>query len=138
MNERLLDHFNKQKIRFVINQDQTVTDVTTGLTWDRTEAGLMAWDQAMDYAQGLSRAGATDWRLPTRQELATLIDLSWKSGPLIDKRFFPQGEANRYWTSTSKPGSTTAWYVSFDQGRVGRRTKTKYALVRCVRSEPVE
>ena len=137
MNERLLDHFHKQKIRFVINQDQTVTDVTTGLTWDRTEAGLMTWDQAMDYAKGLSRAGATDWRLPTRQELATLLDRSYPSGPLIDRRFFPAAEANHYWSADAGP-VTTAWYVSFASGAEGRRTKTRFELVRCVRTEPVE
>lgn len=44
--------------------------------------------------------GATDWRLPSPQELHTLIDNDSKQGqPTIDTAFFPNTKRGDYWTS---------------------------------------
>lgn len=71
-------------------------------------------------------AGHCDWRLPTIQELQTILDLSAAgcgSGPCIDPVFGPT-DAFLYWSSTtvaSSPG--TAWVVGFPDGTVGKTGK---------------
>jgi len=42
----------------------------------------------------------TDWRLPTIQELFTLVDYS-RCNPAIDTTIFPNTEASSYWSSTA-------------------------------------
>ncbi len=68
--------------RFVDNGDGTVTDCKSGLMWTRTDTmnDMEKWVNYMecvDYARGLSDkkfAGYDDWRLPTRDEMATLYE----------------------------------------------------------------
>ncbi len=54
--------------------DGTVTDLDTGLMWTQLPATARTWEQALTYAEGLTLAGASDWRLPNIQELQTLTD----------------------------------------------------------------
>jgi uncharacterized caspase-like protein len=63
--------------RFVDNGDGTVTDRRTGLMWQQagSEDNLEIRD-ARDYIMGLNRSGLgghRDWRMPTADELKTLI-----------------------------------------------------------------
>ena len=76
----------------VVNGDGTVTDTTTdlmwqqchyGQTWDGAQctgsAGTRTWNQAFAYVQELKAInylGYDDWRLPTRNELQSLVDYS--------------------------------------------------------------
>jgi hypothetical protein len=69
--------------RFTDNGDGTVTDNLTGLMWakDLYANGRMNWDAAIDYANNLILGGDgcgssyTDWRLPNRRELESLLDI---------------------------------------------------------------
>lgn len=57
-----------------------VTDTTTRLMWqDNTTASTMYWSDAIDYCEGLSLGGFTDWRLPNINELLSVSDFSNKS-----------------------------------------------------------
>ena len=72
--------------RYVDNQDGTVTDQLTGLSWlrDASAFGSMEWARAIDVCNKLhdGQAGlgdgsaAGDWRLPNIHELRSLIDYS--------------------------------------------------------------
>ena len=56
----------------------------------------------------------TDWRLPTQDELQAIVDVSQTSTPKIDSMWFPNTQADRYWTSTTyAPDPGQAWYVTF-------------------------
>ncbi|OGH01634.1 MAG: hypothetical protein A2600_11735 [Candidatus Lambdaproteobacteria bacterium RIFOXYD1_FULL_56_27] len=124
-----------QKKRFLDNGNQTVTDLSTGLTWDQREPKYMKWQSAVDYAKESNHGGYNDWRLPTLEELMGLLDRSQLKAPLLDLRFFPGVEANHYWTSETEvmPTGTAAKYVSFNRGGTGRRNIVQKNCVRLVR-----
>ncbi|WP_236250576.1 DUF1566 domain-containing protein [Microbulbifer sp. ALW1] len=63
-------------------------------------------DERCDTADLIRRArqeqlcGQQDWRLPTADEMRTLVDTEAKAGqPTIDTAFFPKTKRGDYWTS---------------------------------------
>ena len=63
-----------------INGDEVVTDSTTGLMWQKNYGTKTLWEQALYYCEHLVYAGYSDWRLPNRNELLSLVDYN-KSSP---------------------------------------------------------
>jgi hypothetical protein len=60
---------------FKDNGDGTVTDKNTGLMWMKTDSGKpMTWEKALAYAENMTYAGYSDWRLPNAKELQYLVD----------------------------------------------------------------
>jgi hypothetical protein len=119
--------------RFAINGD-TVTDRTTDLTWSRGNVGgkHLNWADAKKACEALSLCGHKDWRLPTIQELLTLVDYERKE-PAIDPAF--QCESNWYWTSTAAASSPSgcAWVVYFSGGTSSWGSRDYELCVRAVR-----
>jgi hypothetical protein len=136
--------------RYRDNGDGTVTDVRTGLQWMRFslgqewkggtcagEAKRYTWQQALDAAAALNRrggyAGYRDWRVPTKEEVQTLIYCSsglpktWNDTgkpcegdyerPTIYKPAFPNTPSGSYWSfSAVAYGPVLAWGVGFYGG----------------------
>ena len=75
------------------------------------------------------------WRLPTRQELESLLDLS-RHDPAIDTSIYPDTQSRAYWTSTPCAWNSAArWVVDFDLGSVdGSYRDYGNACVRAVRA----
>jgi len=121
--------------RFIKNEDGTISDSVTGLIWGPTLEKEMTWDEAIKACADLEYAGHKDWRLPTVNELFSLVDRK-KYNPAIDKDFFPDTKSRRYWTSETDADYTDiAWFVSFFDGDVGYDGKDfVYYYVRPVRS----
>lgn len=121
--------------RYVDNGNGTVTDISTGLMWQQVPArGPMTWTDAMDYCRHLTLADHMDWRLPTLDELKSLID-SDRYFPAIDGNYFPETEAYVYWSASTLPWSEVVWVVSFFSGVVGNGQKSYHYYVRAVRTE---
>jgi len=74
------------------------------------------------------------WRLPTRQELESLLDLS-REDPAIDTSKYPDTKSCAYWTSTPCAWNDAArWVVSFSLGYVYDYHRNLNACVRAVRA----
>lgn len=56
------------------NNDGTVTDLNTGLMWQRDPGDKMEYYAAVDGADSFTLAGYDDWRVPTIKELYSLMD----------------------------------------------------------------
>ena len=114
---------------------EIVTDKVTGLQWqddERVKTETMIWGEAKTSCSNLTLGGHSDWRLPTVQELKSIVD-KWRSYPAIDPTF-QNVTAINYWSSTtSVHTSNSAWYVTFIYGSVGNSDKLYSGYVRCVR-----
>lgn len=87
-----------------------------------TEAFVAAVNEA-----GL--CGRNDWRMPSRDELLTLLDPARiGQGPAMDPAYFPGAVAAEYWTGTTfKMYPRGAWAIDtiYAQDRVDWKTNTK-------------
>jgi hypothetical protein len=74
------------------------------------------------------------WRLPTRMELETILDLT-RHDPAIDTTRFPDTKSAAYWTSTPCAWAPScAWIVLFHLGYASSLPRSYRACVRAVRS----
>ncbi|MEN3158258.1 DUF1566 domain-containing protein [Alkalimonas sp. NCh-2] len=74
------------------------------------------------------------WRLPTRQELESLLDLT-RHEPAIDTEKYPDTKSTYYWTSTPCAWNSAArWVVYFGNGDVLDHPQDYHACVRAVRA----
>jgi hypothetical protein len=101
---------------FIIYENGTVTDTKTGLTWKREmEPNLFTWNRANNRVKKINLnggfAGYTDWRLPTIEELESLIDKKFYR-PKINSKAFPYMPDNpNFWSSSS--GYDGYWMCGF-------------------------
>jgi hypothetical protein len=114
-------------------KDDIVVDEVTGLEWqDDRDVGVIdkTWQEAKDYCLGLSLGGYEDWRLPTVEELDTI--LMYGGYDSLNKVFNPA--YNFYWSATSKPTTTKeAWGIDFYTKIDRWRGVTIESSARCVR-----
>jgi len=76
--------------------------------------------------------GATDWRVPTRVELLSLVNAGLAS-PAISSAYFPL-TTGAFWSATPVAADpAAAWHVDFAAGEVGMEDKTTGLAVRLVR-----
>ncbi len=118
-------------IRFVDNNDGTVTDELTGLIWLK-DAGCLTpnvWTNAINEVNQLASGscGLTDasiagqWRMPNMWELESMIDESASNPAITAGNPFVNVSNGVYWTSTSYygglVGSPEAWAIRMSDGR---------------------
>ncbi len=117
----------------VIRGDKVVLDHATGLMWHQSGSDkYMTDDEAKQWIYALNRlgyAGYQDWRLPTVEEAASLLERKKLNGDLyIDPKF--SARQRWIWTSDKVNGEGRVWVVNFYHGNV-----YKYFVVysRCMR-----
>ncbi len=125
---------------FTDNGDGTITDNLTQLVWQQVPNTLpQSWEQALVYAENLTLAGQTDWRLPNIKELQSICDYS-QVNPSINSTFFSAIGIHNYWSSTTlKPSPSnpsSAWYWNTQFGITTYDIKTNSNYVLCVRGNP--
>lgn len=110
-----------------------VTDTQTGLTWMRCPIGMKwtnnnctnkadrtGWSMSTvaisELNDGKGYANYNDWRLPTLQELNSLVEKNCFE-PAINSEIFPNTPHTGFWTSTEESNySHGAWLVYFRHG----------------------
>lgn len=117
--------------RFARNPDLTVTDRLTGLVW--TSGGKApgpaacnpgtrkSGQDALDHVKCLNanrHLGKNDWRLPNRNELASLVDHGQPNNAAwLNTQGFSGVQAGGYWSSsTYVPTPRNAWGVNMHDG----------------------
>ena len=114
-----------------------VTDNLTGLMWVRTpDSTTRTWANALTYANDLTICGYTDWRLPNRKELRSLINYEQaNSATWLNTQGFSNVQASGYWSSSTYASNPTdAWRVVMWGGTVYGYSKTNTYYVWPVRA----
>ncbi len=79
------------------NGDGTITDVNTGLMWQKNPGDKLTYSQALTKLKTFKLAGYDDWRVPTIKELYSLINFNGKDissestvgdTPFMDTNYF--------------------------------------------------
>lgn len=114
-----------------------VLDTQTKLMWQDDAIGTtVTWEAALQRCEALTLASYSDWRLPSINELRSIIDRSKKGPAIVDG--FTNSRSYHYWSSSSvKDYEYNAWRVDFDDGYVGddndKDNPYNDFFVRCVR-----
>lgn len=134
----------------VIEGGDVVHDTVTGLEWIARSLGPLEHAPAQAACAALKIGAFDDFKLPRRDQLITLVDLSARvpeghaelaptDDVAVDVRYF-DAQRGRYWTDTSArlgpPPAVEQWFtVSAERGDVAtlRGISGVRAWVRCVR-----
>ncbi|MBI4488449.1 MAG: DUF1566 domain-containing protein [Deltaproteobacteria bacterium] len=116
-----------------------VFDKETGLVWEQSPGTTQAnWLLAQSHCNTKTVGNRKGWRLPTIQEVASLVDPTNASPALPDGHPFTLTTAQEdgfFWSATTgADGAGVAWVVRFDSGGVGSGVdKSSGHFVWCVR-----
>ena len=154
-------NYKKDVQDYLIHTNGTVTHQKEQLMWKRCSEGLsgdhcqegeakrFTWDEAV-LLEGSEFAGDKDWRLPTKDELLTLINCNTLNGstsrpckgkinrnnknlrPRIYQKAFPNTMSSSYWSSKTN-ANHLAWEVGFYNGDSKNVLKSTKYYVRLVR-----
>ena len=110
--------------RLIDNNDGTVTDGATGLMWEKRGSSFLSNRRAKKYIEQLNGqrfAGHSDWRMPTVEELASVLVQNRNNGVHLDPVF--DYKQTRCWTidrceSQSWSWYNGAWLIDFKNGQV--------------------
>ncbi len=128
--------------RFLLQDDGVAVDRVTGLAWQRCAVGqvwdggaclesakkqVKSWFSWRDAHSEVQRINATEagkgWRLPSVQELRTLIARNC-ADPAINTDVFPNAPAWFFWSATEyKDNPDYAWQIDFKTGEINAHLK---------------
>ncbi|GHT48645.1 hypothetical protein AGMMS49982_00320 [Bacteroidia bacterium] len=105
--------------------DNPVSLIAAGLMIQKTDIGTNNWSSINSLCENSIVAGYTDWRLPTKDELATMYS---------EKNTIGGFTTDWYWTSESY--SNASWGQSFSNGTQNLVNSSSTYRGRCVRTLP--
>ncbi|EXJ14365.1 Lcl C-terminal domain-containing protein [Imhoffiella purpurea] len=127
-----------------IEEGRAVRHERTTLEWQRCALG-QTWDADSNVCKGRPRsvtwdrgkklvaAVEGDWRLPTGEELISIVERCHPA-PTINPQVFPNTRGGLYWTSSVDSGGLgRVWSVSFFKGSYYRQGTSQNGLIRLVR-----
>ncbi|KHE90699.1 MAG: DUF1566 domain-containing protein [Candidatus Scalindua rubra] len=129
------DFINDYELK-IIKGDALIQDHITGLMWHQSGSQKnIQWEEAKKWVEELNSMGYAsynDWRLPTVEEAASLLESSENNDYLYIDPLFSKTQ-RLIWTGDSF-GSRGAWDVNFSTGGVIWRFRNVNLYVRPVRS----
>ena len=126
--------------RFIVltnMNSEAVLDRETGLVWEKSpDATLRLWQSAQIACISKNVGGRGGWKLPSIQELRSLVDPTQSSPALPAGHPFTNVQSGVYWSATTLAAdSTGAWAVGPTFG-AGIVLKSAASHVWCVRGGP--
>ncbi|MBR4490481.1 DUF1566 domain-containing protein, partial [bacterium] len=110
-----------------------IKDNVTGLFWQKAESSSeLTWEEALKYCADSTYAGFTDWRLPNKEELISIINFD-RANPATD---LPGIGTSAIWTSSTSRNNQykRAFYVlTNSSGSMTDASKTTTHRAHCVR-----
>ena len=119
---------------------EIVVDSTANITWQddvNTTSLILDGNSSILYCENLNFANYSNWRLPTKNELLSLVDYNlisvfdYASGGSLINSIFRNSISDTYWSSTTRVAKiTNPWMINFN----GYTTDNDHiTYVRCVR-----
>ena len=138
--------------RFLFNDNGTVTDAETKITWMRCALGqkwdgkdctgnakAFSWQEAREAVAELNSdtfGEPTKWRLPLVPELASITERKCFE-PRVNLAVFPATPSKAFWTGMEKKGGKEqAYAIDFGKGSVTPGKKSNAAFVRLMIDGP--
>jgi hypothetical protein len=118
-----------------------------GLLWQQAVGPRTTWSAAKMQCADLELAGSKGWRVPTLQELQTIVcitctlDVRGNQHPSVNSGLFPDTPPAQFWTSTdSNIEGKSLWTIDFASGDPVAAASVIIAShhVRCVRDAVVD
>ena len=123
----------------ILSAEQTIVkDDLKKLMWEdtiHTEDTKVNYTQAISYCKELKLGEFTDWRVPTLQELFSIVDYK-RYKPAILKEFRHYNKDTLYWSSTPYvKESDEYWGINFKDGASSNAAINYDRYIRCVRED---
>lgn len=130
---------------FIINDNGTAVHKKTGLMWKRCIEGTkgsgckgepkkMFWYDMVKEYKSPRFAGMSGWRIPTVDEIKSIIEKKCK-GPALNIEVFPDKSTFANWTSTEiEGGGGKAWQMYVTSGVAIKANKAVRSALRLVRT----
>ena len=138
----LSDKLVLKKTTDIVLNNKVWQDPDTNLVWqvDVNET-YYTWDESFEYADKLNRenyGGYSDWKVPTKDELKTILMKEEYKGYYIKEPLLESvinSSSDDYWSSsTFKSDDDNACIVNFNDGNINDYIKGYSLYVRCVRA----
>lgn len=121
---------------FLFAENTMVKDPGTNLIWEDTphvKEAKITQVKALKYCEDLKLGTFDDWRLPTIEELLSIIDYK-RISPAILKEFSYIEKESFYWSKTLVADSDDEfWGINFKRGASSRASEYYDRYARCVR-----
>ena len=103
--------------------------------WEKSpDTTTRTWFIAIGYAYSKVVGGRKGWRLPTVEELASLVDITQFNPVLPSGHPFTNVRSDLYWSATTDVGNASnAWCVDFNDSFMHFYLKSQTHYVWCVR-----
>lgn len=131
---------------FALDAQGLAVDAATGLSWYRCNAGerfrdgqcvglavLATREDALSYVQDFNRQSDRTWRLPSQQEMQTILNQACVN-PAVNRQVFPSVVSDSYWNSDRSRhgdymGCTTNTYSAYTFCREMATNQRPFMLV---------